>query len=106
MSALRPNAASGRDHARHPSVSINRWQIAIVCAARPALKSANELVHRFLLIGNTRLHANPASMAANPASHSVSVRRCAPGSFSHVPAKTPASAVAIAGTVLSTPSGS
>ena len=40
----------------------------------PALNSANELVHRFLLMGNHRSHSNPTIVARTPASQSAAVR--------------------------------
>src|SRR4051794_24239773 len=105
-SVLRPYAASGRDHRRQRMVSISQWHAASACAASPALNSANELVHRFLLIGSRRPHAAPPSIAAAPTANSAAVRRLPPPAFSQTPANTPASAVAIAGSVLSSPSGS
>src|SRR5262249_10655763 len=105
-SGLRPYGATGGDQARQPSAPMSQWHTASVCAASPALKIANELVHRFLLIGNTRPHARPTPVATTPAANSHSDRYGTRGSFNQSPAKTPHSAVAIAGSVLSRPSGS
>src|SRR5215510_11694118 len=95
--ALRPNAARGLVSRRHPRPSTAQWKIASACAASPALKSANELVHKFLLIGSARPHARPTTVATSPAAQSDHVVR---ERISHAPAKTPQSAVAIAGIVL------
>src|SRR3954468_10138439 len=73
----------------------------------PAQKSVYELVHRLLLMGNTQFHIRPTIMpiaptADIPANRSASGRR----SPIHLPARVPNTAVQIAATVDSTPSGS
>src|SRR5262245_20912603 len=105
-SGFLPKATNGRDHPRHLFTSIVQWQMARTCAARPAVNKAYELVHRFLLMGSARAHSSPTPVVAAPAAHSHHARSAPPRSFSQSPAKTPQSAVAIAGTVLNSPSGS
>src|SRR5262249_27845271 len=105
-SGLRPYAAKGRDQARQPSAAMSQWHPASGCAPSPALKIANETGHRVLWIGHARPHARPTPVATTPAANSHSDRYGTRGSFNQSPAKTPHSAVAIAGSVLSRPSGS
>src|SRR5713226_1047852 len=100
---LRPKARNGVSHPRQRRTSRNQWQSDRTLAARPALKSAKELVHKFLLMGNAGPHMSPVAAAHRPATCNITVP---PPSVSHLPAKTPHKAVAIAGTVLKSPSGS
>src|SRR5437899_2362470 len=106
-SGLRPNATNGVSHPRQRFTSRIQWHSPSVAAARPPLNRANELVQRFLLIGSTRSHRSAAIAAAAPAVASDALR-CAPepGRLIHAPASTPMSAVATAGIVLRSPSGS
>src|SRR5271156_6147731 len=75
-------------------------------SAKPPLKSTNELVQRFLLMGNQMFHTSPANKPQTPAS-SITIAFFA-GDFcerSQWPVSTPSSVVAIAGMVLRIPSG-
>src|SRR5688572_12866594 len=75
--------------------------------AKPAVKTAYELVQRFLLIGNTRPHAWPTSInAAPPTASQVALRDAGRDDPSTNPPSTPSRVVVIAGIVLSRPSGS
>ena len=76
-------------------------------SAAPAVNTAYELVHSDLLIGNTssprEAHREPTAPAArSPRSVAAAGRAVR----IHVPASTPMSVVAMAGTVLRMPSGS
>src|ERR1035437_385148 len=92
---------------RYCRMSVIQLQIARQISAHPPVNSTYELVHRFLLIENQTLQTSPAISPAAP-------RASIPTIFcfrlwiepSHSPVRTPHSVVAIAGKVLSTPSGS
>src|SRR6202041_1787147 len=73
----------------------------------PPVRSTKELVHRFLLIGNTQPHTEPAIATMAPAARSPAMRSCSGrGADTQRPAMSPRMAVATAGMVDRTPSGS
>src|ERR1700730_4197815 len=92
---------------RHRLISNSQYRKASNTRAKPALKSTNELVQRFLLMGNHRFQVSPAIKARIPKSNMriafvpelVSER-------SQWPVTTPIKVVAMAGMVLRMPSGS
>jgi hypothetical protein len=71
------------------------------------VKSTYELVHKALLIGKNKFHAQPTATQTAPATNIPAVLSIRDFSVrSHCPVNTPIIAVAIAGMVLSNPSGS
>jgi hypothetical protein len=49
--------------------------IAKMTKSRPAMKSANELVHSFLLMGSHVLQINPVAIKTPPTARSQATRR-------------------------------
>src|ERR1700722_9222424 len=75
--------------------------------AQPLVKSTNELVHKFLLMGKNGWSSRPATSSATPAAARPSVLRAASRfDLNHSPARIPTNKEAIAGNVERNPSGS
>src|SRR5882724_8743550 len=102
-----PNTRKGRAHHRGLRSSISHMQVPSAWHAMPAVNTTYELVHKFLSIGNTQLHAEPTARPTTPDTNKPFSRsNSGLGWVIHRPASTPIRHVAMAGRVGSRPSGS
>ena len=92
---------------RHCLISSTQYKNARKTKAKPPVNSANELVQRFLLIGNQKFHIRPLVTPRTPISNMrVALTLDFFSERSRCPVRTPIKVVAIAGIVLMIPSGS
>src|SRR5215203_5739582 len=104
---LMPYTTKGVVNRRTRLKSTIHITVARTSAASPPVNRTYELVQRLLLIGNDQPHIEPAIIASAPAAERPA-RRSVSGRRSPIqrPARLPSIAVAIAGMVDRTPSGS
>ena len=92
---------------RQRLISNIQYSSARKTSAKPPLKSTNELVQRFLLIGNQMFQTSPATKPQNSCEQHHDRFHCRGfRERSQWPVSTPSKVVAIAGMVLRIPSGS
>ena len=102
-----PKITSGLAGWRHPSPSMNQAKMAKTMKSSPAMKREKESVQSFLLMGSQAVQIRPAASRRLPVTNSQTMRSASSRRRRRIwPASTPNKAVAMAGSVLTTPSGS
>src|SRR5664279_2762620 len=98
---------NGLDQPRQPFTSTSQSSNRNSRVANPLIKNANDTVQRFLLMGSQWSNNTPSAASASPNKNSgLRLFLSSNRDRERSPAKQPSSVVAMAGSVLTIPSGS